>query len=156
LACKVPTVFRQRLGDGELGGDGVEHRVDAGCERTHTGGAGKGDQSDEQRVLDQILTFVTLQVHVRDLQLGDEVLHVVYPLDLYPGQRLGLSRCVANDMPNRDRECRFIIQSLTICTVGDGVNHCIHVKRGTDSLGIHDLKVYYLNGPGANCLQISP
>ena len=76
LACSVPTVFRQGLREGQFSGDGVECCVDAGGKRAHTGGAGKGDQSDEKSVLDQILTFVTLQVHDREVKLGDEVFHL--------------------------------------------------------------------------------
>ena len=84
-------MFRQVLDDGESSGNFVECRVDAGGERAHAGGAGKSDQGDEQCVLDEILTFFTLEVHDRDRELVDEVLHAFFPLELISLSTTGLA-----------------------------------------------------------------
>jgi hypothetical protein len=67
------------LSEGQFSSDGVECCVDAGGKVTHTGSAGESDQSDQQSILDQILTLFIPQVDDREMELCDAVLHMVSP-----------------------------------------------------------------------------
>jgi hypothetical protein len=60
----------------QLGADGVESAVDAACQCSHTGRCAEGDESDDESILNQILTFFTvLQVLELDIELEKQVIH---------------------------------------------------------------------------------
>ena len=59
------------------GADGVERLVDAACEGAHAGGRTEGDESNNERVLNQILTFLTAgQILELDEELEKQVIHL--------------------------------------------------------------------------------
>ena len=47
---------------GELGADVHESKVDVVCQSAHPGCCGEGNQSNHQRVLDQVLTFSSFRI----------------------------------------------------------------------------------------------
>jgi len=69
---------RLRVG-GNRSGDVAECSVDVGGKCLHAGSCSEGDQSDDQRVLDQILTFFLHQTLDRNAELGNGVHSVCSP-----------------------------------------------------------------------------
>src|ERR1017187_6604862 len=78
LGCVYLPLFWQRLGDrcAQLGADAGERGVDACGESTHAGGSTEGDESDDQGVLNQVLTlFVAFQVLEFHIEFKQQVTH---------------------------------------------------------------------------------
>jgi hypothetical protein len=71
----APRGWFSGLRDGQSSSERVECRIDTGGQSAHTCGAGEGDQCNEQSILDQILTFIALEVHKRDPGLAGEVVY---------------------------------------------------------------------------------
>ena len=87
-------------GGGECRADAAEDRVDLASQRADAGGYREGDQSNEQGILDQILTFFRYQALDRNGQLRDEVGHVCSPLDEISQSLTGVALYIASAMPN--------------------------------------------------------
>jgi len=85
LSSSALYVLQQNGGDGraQIRTDLSECRVDPGCQRAHAGGRTESDQSDNESVLDQVLTiFAVLQVLKLHVDLQKQVLHC-YPLRVF-------------------------------------------------------------------------
>jgi hypothetical protein len=64
--------------------------VDARCERAHPSGSTEGNQSNDQSILDQVLTFLAVhQVMASDKHFEQKTVHSVSPpsIDL-PGRKI--------------------------------------------------------------------
>src|SRR2546430_393629 len=70
------------LGDvaSELGADVAESKGDVRCQSAHSGCRGEGNQSNHQRVLDQVLTIFVFQ----DLQHHGQLQQFIFHLSLLP------------------------------------------------------------------------
>ena len=111
----VKSGFELRLDVGcEGGADGIESLVDAAGQCAHASGSTEGDQSDNQSVLDQILTFFAalqvLELHVKLQKDGVHVFSLRRLVSPASGQAPSIKQLVCHS-----RICHFIYinQSLS-------------------------------------------